>query len=66
LWLRKFGESKGGGFGEFFNDDLVTEFDTFVADINARSGNKFLNLLLGFAAEGTLKQIASFANTSHG
>jgi hypothetical protein len=37
LWLRKFGKPEGGGFSKFFNDDLVTEFDTFVANINART-----------------------------
>jgi hypothetical protein len=66
LWFRKFSKSESGGFGEFFNDDLVTEFDTFIADINARAGDEFLNLLLGLSAERTFEQVASFANTSHG
>ena len=63
--FRKFLKSKCSGFSKFFNNDLVTKFYTFIANINTRTGNKFLNLLLGFATEGTLQQIASFADAGH-
>src|SRR5260370_9988772 len=34
-------------------DDLVTDVDTFIADVDRRSGNEFLDFVLRFAAEGT-------------
>jgi hypothetical protein len=43
---------------EFFNDDLITEIDTFIADINARASDEFLNLLLRLSAEGALKKVS--------
>ena len=58
--------TKRCGFGELFDDDLVTKIDTFIADINARASDQFLNLLLSLSAERALQQVASFADASHG
>jgi len=63
LWLWNFSEAKGGVLLQLFDDDLVTEIDTFVADIDARTGNELLNLLLRLSAEGALKKVSSFTDT---
>jgi len=67
LWLWNFSESELGGLVEFLNDDLVTKIDALITDVNTWASNQLLNLLLGLAAEGALKEIAGFANTrGHG
>jgi hypothetical protein len=40
---------------QLFVDDLVTEIDAFVADIDAGSGDQLLDLALGLAAEAAEK-----------
>ncbi|CAB5003880.1 unannotated protein [freshwater metagenome] len=51
---------------KFFLDNLVTQVNTFITDIDPGAGNQFLDLLLAFAAEGALEQITALANTCHG
>jgi hypothetical protein len=58
LWLWNFGQTKGRTLLKFFNDDLVTEIDTFITDINAWTGDELLNLLLRLATEGALKKVS--------
>jgi hypothetical protein len=48
---------------ELFLDDLVAELDTFIANVNARTGDQFPNLLLRFPAEATF-QLTLFIPTS--
>jgi hypothetical protein len=50
--LRKALELEAGRGGELLVDDLVTEIDALVADIDARSGDQLLDLALRLAAEG--------------
>ena len=67
MWLWNFSETKLSCLVELFNDDLIAKVDALIADVYAWTGNQFLNLLLGLAAEGTLQQIACFANSrGHG
>src|SRR5207247_1185701 len=46
-----------GGLGQLLLDDLVAQVDALVADVDARSGDELLHLLLRLAAEGALEQI---------
>src|SRR6266404_3147493 len=40
-------------------DDLVTNVDTLIADVDRRSGNEFLDFVLRLAAEGTAQGVVS-------
>ena len=67
LGLRQF-ELAGGllaGFSQPLLDDLVAQFDAFVADVNPGAGDELLHLLLAFATERALEQIGALTNTSH-
>ena len=67
MWLWDFGEPELRGLVELFDNNFVTEIDALVADVNARSSDQLLNLLLRLATEGTFKKIAGFANSrGHG
>ena len=55
----------GGGIGHSFVDNLVTQLDAFVANVDAGACNKLRNLFLGFPTEGTLQQISAVANSRH-
>jgi hypothetical protein len=37
----------------FFGDDVVTEIDAFVANINSRTGDQLTNFVLAFSTERT-------------
>ena len=43
---------------EFFADDVVAEFDAFVADVNAGAGDEFSDLVLAFTAERAVENLA--------
>jgi hypothetical protein len=43
---------------QFLTDDVVTQFDAFIADINARSGNQFPDFMLALPTERTIKDFA--------
>src|SRR3954447_20501372 len=51
LRLREVLDVEGRGPGELLVDDLVTEIDALVADVDARAGDQLLDLSLGLAAE---------------
>ena len=40
---------------ELFLDDLIAEFDAFIADIDGWTGDELSYLLLALATEGALK-----------
>ena len=50
---------------ELFLDDLVTEVDAFVADVDAGSCDELLDLLLTLSAERALQQIPAVADACH-
>jgi hypothetical protein len=53
LRLRQVLEVERRGAGELLVDDLVTEIDALVADVDAGAGDQLLDLPLGLAAEAT-------------
>ncbi len=63
--LGQFEASQIGDFRELFLNDLVAEFNAFVADVDTGPGNELPYLLLALSAERTLQQIRALANPSH-
>jgi len=51
LWLGKILELEGLRRSELLVDDLVTEIDALIADVDAGAGDELLDLSLRFAAE---------------
>jgi hypothetical protein len=51
LRLRQVLELEGGRSGELLVDDLVTEVDALVADVDAGAGDQLFDLALRLAAE---------------
>src|SRR5690606_32504483 len=54
-----------GRLGQLLLDDLVAQLDALVADVDARTRDELLDLLLRLAAEGTLQQVAAVADPCH-
>src|ERR1700730_7163815 len=54
-----------GRLGQLFLDDLVTQVDALVADIDARAGNELFDLLLAFSTERALQQVTAIADACH-
>jgi hypothetical protein len=50
-------EAQLTALGELLLDDLVAEVDALVADVDARTGDQLLDLLLALAAEAALQQL---------
>src|SRR5690606_6294182 len=50
-----------GFFLDFLTNDIVTEFDTFIADKNRGAGNQLAHFMLTFTTERTVKQSIVFA-----
>ena len=48
----------------FLGNDVIAEFHAFIADINRRTGNEFLDFVLAFSAKGTSKLAASVVTLS--
>ena len=59
-------EADLGALRELFLDDLVAEVDALVADVDARTGDELLDLLLALPAERALEQIAAVTELGHG
>ena len=50
-----------GGFRslcDFLADNVVTQFDTFIANKNRGTGDQFADFMLAFATEGAVQQLA--------
>src|SRR5690242_125137 len=54
-----------GRSGELLVDDLVTEIDAFVADVDAGTGDQLLDLSLALAAEAAEELLVSIACPGH-
>src|SRR5689334_6731274 len=54
------------GVSQFLFDDFVAKVYTFIADIDARARNEFLDLLLTLPAERALQQVTAVSNACHG
>ena len=63
--LRELVEAQLGCLGELLFDDLVAEVDALVTDVDTRTGNELLHLLLRLAAEAALQQLAPIAELRH-
>src|SRR5262249_15876136 len=50
---------------ELFVDDLVTEIDAFVADVDARASDQLLDLALRLAAEAAKKLLVRIRGSGH-
>ena len=46
---------------KFLADNVITQFDTFVADEDRRTGNQLAHLMLAFAAEGAVECVFAVA-----
>ncbi len=63
---RQFIENELRAVTELVGDDVITEVDTFVADVHAGSRDEFLDLLLTLRAETALNEVVTFTEFSHG
>ncbi len=52
-------------FVELFFDDLVTELDTFIANVHARPGDEFTHLLLRFSAKAAFELTLVVSKAEH-
>ena len=64
-WLRQFTKTKFNGLAEFFFDDLITQINTFVTDVDAWTSDQLFHLLLALSTERTLEQISALADACH-
>jgi hypothetical protein len=63
--LRELVEADLAALAQLLLDDLVSEVDALVADVDARSGDQLLDLLLALPAERALQEVASVTNACH-
>ena len=63
--LGQLGETDLLGGRELLFDDLVTEIDALVTDVNAGPCDQLLDLLLGLAAEAALQQLTAVTESCH-
>jgi hypothetical protein len=54
-----------GALVQLLLDDLVAEIDALVADVDAGTGDEFLDLLLALPAERALEQVAAVTYACH-
>src|SRR5581483_777305 len=59
LRLRQLAETDLGALGELLLDDLVAQVDALVADVDTRTRDELLDLLLALAAEGAFEQVCT-------
>jgi hypothetical protein len=66
MWLGQLIEQADlAALGEFFLDDLIAEVYTFVADVDPRTSDELLYLLLALPAERALQQVAALSDARH-
>src|SRR5205807_2472956 len=65
LRLREVLEVERRGSRQLLVDDLVTEVDAFVADVDARSGDQLLDLALRLPAETAKKLLVAVCRSGH-
>jgi hypothetical protein len=58
-------EDEFGAITELVGDDVVTQVNALVADVDAGSRNQFLDLLLTLRAETALNQVVTFTELRH-
>jgi hypothetical protein len=63
LRLGKVLELESRGCGELLIDDLVAEVDALVADVDAGTGDQFLDLTLRLPAEAAEELLVGFGGT---
>ena len=63
--FREFVEAEFCRFCEFFFDDLVTQVDALVADIDTRASDEFLDLFLRLTAERAFQQFPAVSEFRH-
>ncbi len=63
--LRQRRDVKGRWGDELLVDDLVTEIDAFVADVDARAGDQLLDLSLGLATETAEQLFVGIGRSGH-
>ncbi len=63
--LRELVEADLGALRELFFDDLVAEIDALVADVDTRTRDELLDLLLALSAERALEQVAAVTELRH-
>jgi hypothetical protein len=63
--LGKLSEFEVGTLRELLLNDLIAKIDALVADVDTRTSDQFLDLLLGLTAEGTLQQLAAISELRH-
>jgi hypothetical protein len=54
-----------GSFTDLLFDDLIAQVDAFVADVDARTSDQLLHLLLRFTAERTLQDLSCVSEFRH-
>jgi hypothetical protein len=66
MWLGQFIEQADfSAFGELFLDDLVAQVYALITDIDPRTGDQLLDLLLALPAEGAFQQVAALSDACH-
>jgi hypothetical protein len=53
------------GFLQIFGNNLITEPDTFIANVDSRAGNEFSNLIPVLSTEGATKIGICFGLSCH-
>jgi hypothetical protein len=49
----------------FFFNDLIAQVDAFITDVDTRSCDEFLDLLLGLATKGALQKFSCVTKLGH-
>jgi hypothetical protein len=66
VWLGQFLQQPDlAALGEFLFDDLVAKINALVADVDTRTSDELLDLLLALSAERTLQQVAALSDARH-
>ena len=58
-------EAQLGGLVTLLGDDVVAQVDALVADVDTRTGDQLLDLLLGLATEAALDEVPALTELGH-